>query len=405
MPMPLEGIRVIDWTLWQQGPVAGMMLGDLGAEVIKIEERVGGDPGRGLLSVAGALVGASEGRNFYFEANNRHKKSITLDLKKSGAQEIIRRLVAKSDVFIQNFRAGVDERLGLDYGTLSQYNPRLIYGRASGFGTLGPDAGAPAFDTLGLARSGIMTAIGEPDMPPLTIVGGIADQLGGIMLAYGVLAALIARDRHGVGQEVDISQLGSMMFLQGLNVSAKTILGKDFRRIPRAEAPNPMLNHYRCSDGKWISLAMPQQDRYWKDFCEMLGIPEVAADPRFSTMQTRAENAKELVGIIDGRFASRPRAEWMSRLKAGGDFIWTFMNEISDLPEDQQAVANEYVVDYDHPTWGPIKVIGVPVRLGKTPGNPRGRAPEFGEHTETILGDLLGYSWEDIARLKEEEVI
>lgn len=405
MSMPLEGIRIIDWTIFQQGPVATMMLGDLGAEVIKIEERVGGDPGRGVMSIAGALIGASEGHNFYFEANNRHKKSLTLDLKKPGAREIVYKLVEKSDVFVQNFRKGVAARLGIDYKTLSKYNPKLIYASASGYGPFGPDSGEPSFDYMGLARSGIMNAVGEPDMPPLSIAGGIADQMGAIMLAYGVLAAIIARDKHGVGQEVDTSHLGSMTALQGLNVACKTILNKEFKRIPRAAAPSPLWNHYLCGDGKWICLAMAQQDRYWSDFCKVLGIPEVAKDSRFDTMAKRAENAIELVSILDETFASKPRDYWMKALKAGGDFIYTVVNSIADLPTDEQMIANEYIVDYDHPNWGKTKIVGVPVRLSKTPGNPKAPAPEFGEHTELVLTELLGYSWEDVARLKEAEVI
>ncbi len=200
MPMPLEGIRVIDWTIWQQGPVASVMLGDLGAEVIKIEERVGGDPGRGLLRMSG--VDLADRPNFYFEANNRNKKSVAIDVKKQAGREIVCRLVAQADVFIQNFRQGVAARLGLGAAALRQHNPRLIYASASGYGPEGPESTAPSFDYMAQARSGIMLAAGEPDMPPLAVAGGIADQMGAIMLAYGVLCALIARDRFGVAQDV-----------------------------------------------------------------------------------------------------------------------------------------------------------------------------------------------------------
>ncbi len=213
MPLPLEGIRVLDWTIWQQGPVSTMMLGDLGAEVIKIEERVGGDPGRGIMSIGGTTTGASGQRNYYFEANNRHKKSLTLNLKAPEAKEVVYKLVEKSDVFVQNFRKGVAGKLGLGYQTLSQYNPKLIYASATGYGPDGPDAGEPSFDYMGLARSGIMNAIGEPNMDPLSITGGIADQMGAIMLAYGIITALFTRERLGIGQEVDSSHLGSMMAL------------------------------------------------------------------------------------------------------------------------------------------------------------------------------------------------
>ena len=167
MHKPLDGIRIIDWTIWQQGPVSTMMLADLGAEVVKIEERVGGDPGRGIISVAGALIGAEDGGpNFYFEANNRHKKSLTLDLKKPEAREIVYELAEKSDVFVQNFRKGVADKLGIGYRALSERNSRIIYASATGYGPVGPDSGEPSFDYMGLARSGIMTAVGEPDIDP-----------------------------------------------------------------------------------------------------------------------------------------------------------------------------------------------------------------------------------------------
>src|SRR6266404_3557520 len=160
MPMPLDGVRVIDWTIWQQGPVASAMLGDLGAEVIKIEERVGGDPGRGMLKMSG--VDLADRPNFYFEANNRNKKSLTLDLKRPEAKEIVYGLAAKSDVFVQNFRKGVAERLGLGPADLRRHNPKLIYASATGYGAAGPESGDPSFDYLGQARSGLMLEVGEP---------------------------------------------------------------------------------------------------------------------------------------------------------------------------------------------------------------------------------------------------
>ena len=314
MSGPLDGIRIIDWTIWQQGPVATQMLADLGAEVIKIEERERGDPGRGITAVAGSAT-IKGGRNYYFEANNKHKKSIALNLKQPEAREIVHRLAARSDVFVQNFRKGVAKRLGLGYADLAAHNPRIIYASASGYGPEGPDSGEPSFDYLGQARSGIMNAVGSGSTTPTYVYGGIADQMGAIMLAYGVLAALFARERTGIGQEVDASHLGSMMALQGLNVVARTIMGKEFPRNTRANAYNPLWNHYRCADDKWISLAMLQPDRYWKDFCEVIGKPELIEDPRFAEVKTRGKNSAALVAIFDEVFATRPRDEWMRVLK------------------------------------------------------------------------------------------
>ncbi len=403
MPMPLEGIRVVDWTIWQQGPVASVMLGDLGADVIKVEERVGGDPGRGVLKAQG--LDLRDRPNFYFEANNRNKRSLTVDLKKPEGVAIVQRLAERADVFVQNFRKGVAARLGLDAATLRARNPRLVYASASGYGPEGPESAAPSFDYLGLARSGIMYSAGEPDDEPLAIAGGIADQMGAVMLAYGVLVALLARERTGRGQEVDASHLGSMAWLQGLGLSARLMLGRALPRQPRRFATNPLWNHYRCADDQWLALSMLQPDRYWVSFCAVLEIPEAADDPRFKTMLDRMMNAGECIALLDERFARRPRAEWIRRLAEGGDFIYSIINSVDDLPDDPQMLANGYVADFEHPSFARTRVVGLPVRLSETPGAIRLPAPEFGQHTEEILTEVLGYSWEEIGRLREAEVI
>jgi len=401
MGAPLEGISIIDWTIWQQGPIATVMLADLGAEVIKLEERERGDPGRGLIS------GGTDGlpSDFYFEANNRHKKSLALNLKLAPAREIVHRLAASADVFVQNFRQGVPARLGLDYESLSAINPRIIYASASGYGPLGPDSGKPSFDYMGQARSGIMNAVGGKEMPPTYVYGGVADQMGGIMMAYGIMTALFVRERTGIGQQVDISHLGSMMALQGLNVSSVLLTGREMPRRGRESAYNPLWNHYKCSDDRWLCLGMLQPDRYWIDFCRALGLDELAADTRYHQMVERGKNARELIAILDKTFATRPRHEWIEILERAGDFIFTIMNTIADLPEDPQVIANDYVVDYDHPRRGKTRLPGLPVRFSRTPGESRAVAPELGEHTEEILVDRLGYSWQDIAKLREDGVI
>jgi len=401
--MPLDGIRVVDWTIWQQGPVASVMLADLGADVIKVEERVGGDPGRGILKAQG--LDLTDRPNFYFEANNRNKRSIAVDLKKPEGAEIVRRLADRADVFVQNFRKGVADRLGLGVATLRGRNSRLVYASATGYGPEGPESAAPSFDYLGLARSGIMYSAGEPDDEPLAIAGGIADQMGAIMLAYGVLAALFARERSGRGQEVDASHLGSMAWLQGLGLSARLMLGRALPRQSRKFATNPLWNHYRCGDEQWIALSMLQPDRYWARLCDVLDVPQLASDDRFATMLNRMMNAGECIRLLDEVFAKRPREEWIERLRQGGDFIFSIINSVDDLPDDPQMRANDYVTEFDHPSFGATRVVGLPVRLSDTPGSLRAPAPEFGQHTEEILTGELGYSWDDVGRLKEAEVI
>jgi len=403
MSLPLEGIRVLDWTIWQQGPVCTAMLADMGADVIKIEQTGVGDPGRYLVAVGGA---ETQRANWYFESHNRNKRGITLDFAKPEGREVLYELAKHSDVFVQNFRKGVAARLGLDYATLRSHNPKLIYASATGYGPLGAESGEPSFDHLGLARSGIMLAAGEPDMPPLGIAGGIADQMGGAMLAYGVMTALFARERSGLGQEVNGSHLGSMLFLQGLSVSMKLMAGVAMPRTFRARAFNPLWNHYRCADGKWIAFAMLQSDRYWPDFARAIGRPELAADARFENLRARAANAAECVALIDAAFAAKPRDEWIRILNQDpGDYIFTIVNSVDELPSDPQVLANDYVVTLDHPQHGPTPMVGVPVQLSETPGSVRTPAPELGQHTEEILMDVLGWDWDRISALREKKVI
>jgi len=402
---PLEGIRILDWTIWQQGPVATAMLGDLGAEVIKIEERVAGDPGRGMKRVRGLGAELPGGRNFYYENNNRNKRGIALDLRKTQGKEIIYRLTEKADVFVQNFRPGVAARLGLDYVKLKQYNSRLIYATASGYGLKGPDSGEPTFDYLGLARSGIMNAVGEPDTPPQGMVGGLADQMGAIFLAYGILAALLTRERLGISQEIDVSHFGGMIAFQSLNVVAACLVGQDLPRQERANSFNPMWNHYKCKDGKWLALAHLQPDRHWPMLCEAMGISHLEKDQRFADAVSREKNAREIVAILDNIFATRTCAEWMEYLKSQGDFILSPVNRVAELVSDPMAIANGYIKEFDHPTLGKVKLPGIPVNFTQTPGSIRLPAPDFGQHTEEVLMELGGYSWDDIEKLKQEAVI
>jgi len=404
MPQPLEGLLVLDWTIWQQGPVCSAMLGDMGARVIKIEQRGTGDPGRYLVGAGG--VDTSDRPNWYFEANNRNKESIEVDLKKPEGRDVVLALAEKADVFVQNYRLGVAGRLGLGYEDLKVRNPGIVYASATGYGPEGDEAAEPSFDHLGLARSGIMNAAGEPDMPPLGIAGGIADQMGAVMLAYGIVNALLARERFGVGQEVNGSHLGSMTFLQGLSVSMKLMAGVAMPRSFRSQAGNPLWNHYRCGDDQWIALAMLQPDRYWADFCRVIERPELASDERFADMAARTRHRAECVAILDEAFATRPRAEWLERLRDDpGDFIYTIVNTVDDLPEDPQVLANDYVVEMEHPQHGPTQMVGVPVGLSETPGAVRRAAPELGQDTELVLMDVLGWDWERIEALREKEAI
>ena len=404
MSMVLEGVRVLEWGHWQQGPVSARILGDLGAEVIKIENRVDGDPARGLARVVGAST-AVYGRNCLFEHHNRNKKSITLDLIKEKGREILYRLVEKSDVFIQNMRQGTAERLGLDYQTLSRYNPRLIYAMASGWGPQGPISNKPCFDVTGQARSGMMAVAAEPGMPPRALQVGIGDQLGGLMTAFATVAALLVRERQGIGQKVEASVLGSLTNLLSVNIEFRLVMGQEFGPFVRTRVGNPLWNHYKCKDDKWIVLTHTQPDRYWPALCRALCLEHLEKDPRFSTMETRAQNAAELISIMDSIFVTKSRAEWLQSLEKSGDLIFEAVNTISDVVEDPQMRANDYIVDFNHPALGKITITGSPMHFSQTPASVRLPAPEFGQHTEEVLQNILGYTWEDLAKLKAEEVI
>ena len=403
MAGPLEGIKVLDWTQWQMGTVAAAMLGDLGASVIHIENRITGDAGRALNPTKWTLPNE---RNAYFEVNNRGKKSITVDLRQEKGKEIIYRLVKDSDVFVHNYRQGVPERLKMDYETLCQYNPKIIYAAASGYGPKGPESREPAFDYLGLARSGIMNMVGDSDAPPMLIAGGIADQIGAIMIAYGVVTALFVRERLGIGQKIDASHLGSMMALQGLYLGIGLYVHPEPRQgLTRENVPNPLWNHYLCKDGQWLVLGMLQPDRQWPAICKALGIEHLEKDPRFEDQFKRMDNSAEIIATMDEIFITKSSAEWMKILKETGDIICTPVQQLSDLENDPQVLANNYIINYNHEVLGPVKVPGPPITFSKTPGEVRAEAPEFGQHTEEVLIEMGGYSWEEIAQFREEEVI
>lgn len=400
----LNGIKVIDCGIWVQGPVAGCLLGDLGADVIKIEHRVSGDPIRGYMPAFQTSTGlAKADRNFSVEFCNRNKRSLTLDLSKDQGRQILYKLIERVDVFIHNFRLEVPVKLGIDYNSLVQYNPRLIFAQSSGWGPNGPDRLLPAFDRTALARAGSMFLTDEATLPPVGFAGTIADILAGINLALAINSALVAREREGIGQQIDVSLLGSLVCWESQVLLCKLLTGEEYPRRTRAKAGNPLWNYYRCAGDQWIVLAMPQSDKYWHDFCEIMDIEELQHDPRFNSLHARGENAEELIRILDRRFAAKTREEWI-KLFQKTDLIYAPAQTFSEVVTDPQVLANDYITDFAHPEWGPIKVVGSPYKFSKTPTSLRHAAPQCGQHTEEILLEL-GYTWEDICEFKDREVV
>ncbi len=401
MAGPLAGVKVVEITMFQQGPVAGAKLGDLGADVIKVEPPTG-DPARGFMRIIGTMVGL-KGRNYYFENHNRNKRSIVLDLRKERGLEIFSQLIDRADVFVNNLSIEAPQKMGIGPEVLLKRNPRLIYAQASGWGRRGPDANELSFDYTGIGRSGLMMSCGERGSPPAQILPGLGDELGGMVLAWAVCAALYAREKTGKGQVVDTSLMSSLMCMLSLILSAPAILGQEFPREVRVEAGNPLYNHYKAKDDKWFILAHLQPDRYWANVCRALGMPELENAPRFNSIEARGENRKELIGIMDKTFATKTREEWFKIFKKEG-LIFTPIQAPTEVINDPQAIANNYVVWFDHPVLGRTKMFGFPWDFSKTPASIRREPPEFGQHTEEILLEL-GYTWDDITKLKDEKVI
>lgn len=406
MKGPLAEIRVVDCSQWIQGGMVGVMLSDMGADVLKIEEPQQGDQTRGWLQSGFGAQAHKVERNYSFESANRGKKSMTLNLLKENGREIFYSLIRRADIFVHNWRGEkVPRKLGADYDTLAKVNPQLIYSQVSGWGPKGPDSGLPAFEPSAQARAGMLDLFRGPDSPPIIFPGGSGDITGATLAVVGILAALEARRHLGKGQKVDTSLLGSILHLLTFQLASFGIAHEVFPQRSRFTMGNQLWNHYQCADGKWITFSMSQPDRYWHNFCLAIGMPELEKDRRFENLQVRAENAKELIAILDGQFATKPRDEWLKQFKeANVDLIYSAIQSIPEVFQDPQVLANEYLVDFDHPAYGPVKIIGVPYKFSETPAEPRHAAPELGQQTEEVLLEL-GYSWSDVPKLRDEGVI
>jgi crotonobetainyl-CoA:carnitine CoA-transferase CaiB-like acyl-CoA transferase len=402
----LEGIRVLDLTIWQQGPMTTATLADWGADVIKIEGPDSPDPGRSLIR----YETRPGGPNAYFETHNRNKRGVVIDLKHPAGRDLFYRLAGAADVVIQNFRPGVAERLGVDYGSLRRINPSLIYCQASGFGLNGPDAQRPALDPLAQARGGLMSVTGEPESPPTRTYAGMADQISAFLLSFGIMVALYHRERTGEGQMVDASLLQGQLAAQAFNITSYlmsgTFAGSPIPRMSR-KLTSPLWNHYRCQDGKWVMLGMPQVGRHWPDFRQaMLEATGDLLEPAAMSVdwiRMHAADLMQLMTRIDEIFASRPAREWVELFRRH-DLLIEVVQEYGDLAADPQVVENAMLTTLEHPAHGPLPIVAPGVNLSLTPGTIRTAAPEFGQHTEEVLLEA-GLSWEEIGALRDQGVI
>jgi crotonobetainyl-CoA:carnitine CoA-transferase CaiB-like acyl-CoA transferase len=370
------------------------MLSDMGAEVLKVETPAGGDLGR-------ALGLGPDGFCAYFEALNRGKKSITLDLRSERACEIIHRLIETYDVLTENFRPGFLDSVGLGYDELSKVNPKLIYATNSGFGPRGPWRERGSFDVVSQGMSGAMVSMGGgPGMEPRNGPWGLADQVGSMVFAYGITNAIVARERFGVGQKVDVSQLGAMLTLQALGLQSYLHYERQ-GVLPYARAGNPPFSWYEGSDGKWVTVGV-LDPKNWPKLAQALERPDLATDPRSATAHARAENRQWVFEELQKAFAKFPRDEAMHRLVAA-DVPTGPVYDYAEVVADEQMWVNGYLAEVEHPHFAGHRAVGIPVEMSATPGSIQGPAPELGQHTEEVLLEV-GYSWEEIEALRDAGV-
>jgi crotonobetainyl-CoA:carnitine CoA-transferase CaiB-like acyl-CoA transferase len=367
------------------------MLADYGADVIKIEP-----PGKGDIARAWGTP-LPGGETDYFIGLHRNKKGIVLDLKNPEGKETFLRMVERCDVVLENFRPGTLEKLGIDYETARKRNPGIIYCSISGFGQDGPYRDRPALDLIVQAESGMISATGEAGGSGVRAGVSIADLTAGMNAAFGIMVALRAKDATGVGQSIDISMMEGQLSLLGVMIGNYFTTGEI--PVPMGTAYKALLP-YQTFHTKTRDLALAVgSDKLWRDFCPVIGCPEMTDDPRFRTNSDRNKNRAALVEKLQTVFMTRSFEEWETLLVDAGIPIGA-INNISQVIDHPQVAARGAIVNMDHPRAGAVRVVGVPIRLSETPGSVRTPSPSLGEHTETVLSDILGMSREDIEALR-----
>lgn len=400
---PLEDLRVLDISRALAGPHCCMMLGDLGADVIKVELPGLGDESRNW---GPPFVGEPNeiypGESAYFMAVNRNKRGITINLKSPEGQEIIKRLAGQSDVLVENYRTGALDKMGLGYEDLHALNPRLIYCSISGYGRNGPYADRPGYDFIIQAEGGIMGVTGPEEGPPYRVGISIIDMTTGIFASTAILAALHSREITGDGQLIDISLIDTSVALLSTVAANYLVGGVEPSRMGNAHFNIAPYEVFRACD-HWFTLGAANA-RQWELLCEVIGQPELKADPRFVTNKDRVAHRAALSKILNDAFAKRDANEWLLRLH-NADIPSGPINSIQDVFSHPQAEAREFKLKIEHPTAGLVDLPGFPYKLSQTPAKLHRPPPLLGEHTEEVLIELLGYSPEKVAQLKEQKVI
>lgn len=395
MTKPLEGLRIIDLTRVLAGPFCTMLLADMGADVIKIENPSGGDDSR-------AFGPYKQGLSAYFMGLNRSKRSVTLNLKDERAKDMFRSLVREADVVVENFKPGTMERLGLGYTALREINPKIIYAAASGFGQSGPYSPRAAYDLIIQGMSGFMSITGFDKEHPVKSGSSIADIFAGVFTAIGILAALEHRRKTNEGQMVDVAMLDCMIAILENALSSYDCTGKSPEPIGNVHRSISPFASFKTKDGQVNVCA--GNNELWRRFCEVTGMEEYVNDPRFADNKLRVANFRELEAIINEHMEKRPTAEWTAAL----DAVRVPCGPIMDMEQvvaDPHVMARNMIVELTHPVAGRLLVPGVPIKFSGTPAAIKCAAPELGEHNKEVYGELLGLSAAEVDELQKNGTI
>ena len=376
---PLDGLLVVDLTRVLSGPYCTMLLADMGARVIKIEQ-----PGKGDDTRAWGPP-FQGGESAYFLSINRNKESLALDIKQPRGREFLERLLARADVLVENFRPGTMERLGLGYAAIGPRFPRLVYCSISGFGQSGPRREQPGYDAVMQAEGGLMSITGEADGPPYRLGVAISDVVTGMFAAQGITLALLARERTGHGQLVDISMLDATAALLTYQAAIYFATGKPPVRMGNRHPTIVPYETFEGTDGAFV-LAVGN-DEQWRRFCTTAGLDALARDARFATNRDRVAHYAELKPVLESHLRTRPRDEWIRVLTAAGIPCGS-VRDIGEVLDDPQVAARNMIQTVDHQTLGSINVLGTPLKLSETPGAVRQAPPTLGQHTDAILREF-----------------